>query len=394
MKKERIFTKDFWMAFSALFFCSMVMYMLMTTLTEYVAKFGGGAAMGGVVSGIYVVGGMFSRLLAGRTLNRVGWKRLAGWALALHFVACLGYFAAGSLPVLIAVRFIQGLGFGAGATALITMGTSILPESRYGEATGYFMLAPTLAIAAGPYGGGLVYDYFGSTGCFIAASVMSLLTLVFALAVDLHGKGAPCHEEKRGENGIRGILELRAIPVSICIFLLAFGYVAVMSFYRLYAQQVNLVSEFASFFLVYGAALLVCRPLAGRLQDRLGDDLICTVGILAQTVGLLAIALRPSMFTIALCAVGCALGYGTLNSCCNAMACRCADPERQPQAIATYWVFCDGGMGIGPAVLGLVENAAQFGGMYCIAAGISLAALPIYWLTWGRKSRKAAGGHI
>lgn len=386
MKKERIFTKNFCMAFLALFFCSMVMYMLMTTLTEYAAGFGGSTSVGGVVSGIYVVGGMFSRLIAGRTLNRVGWKRLAGWSLTLHFVACLGYFIAGSLPVLIAVRFIQGLGFGAGATALITMGTSIMPQSRYGEATGYFMLAPTLAIAAGPYGGGLVYDLFGSTGCFVAAAVMSLLTLIFAMAVDLHGKGAPSHFRQQEGGGSRGILELRAIPVSLCIFLLAFGYVAVMSFYRLYARQVDLVSEFSAFFLIYGAVLLVCRPLAGRLQDRVGDNLICTVGILAQTVGLLAIALCPSMVTIALCAVGCALGYGTLNSCCNAMACRCAVPERQPQAIATYWVFCDGGMGIGPAVLGIVENAAQFGGMYCIAAGISLVALPIYWLTWGRNN--------
>lgn len=389
--KEKILTKDFCCAFSALFFCSMVMYMLVTTLTEYAVGLGAGASLGGAVSGIYVVGGMFSRLCSGRALTKLGWKRFAAVALTLHFAACLGYFAADGLAALIAVRFLHGLGFGGGATAIITMGMSILPQSRYGEAAGYFMLAPTLAIAAGPYGGGLIYDAFGATGCFAAASFMSLVTLLSAAAINLRGAGAPqkdgAEERDGGGRGLRRFIEPGAVPVSFCILLLAFGYVPVMSFYRLYAEETGLVSEFSYFFLIYGAALLICRPAAGRIQDSVGDNLVCLAGAAAQAVGLSAIALSPGPLSVVVCAVGCALGYGTLNSCCNVIAYRSAAPERRSYAMATYWIFCDGGMGIGPAVFGAVKGAAGFSAMYCAAAAVSLAALPAYWLAWGCRHR-------
>lgn len=52
--KERIFTRNFCFAFLALFFCSMVMYMLMSTLTQAVSDSGAGAALGGLVTGMYV----------------------------------------------------------------------------------------------------------------------------------------------------------------------------------------------------------------------------------------------------------------------------------------------------------------------------------------------------
>ncbi len=372
----------------------MTMYMLMTTLTEYAVGLGVGASLGGVVSGIYVVSGMFSRLFSGRALTRMGWKRFAAASLTLHFAASLGYFVTDGLTALIAVRFLHGLGFGGGATAIITMGMSVLPKSRYGEAAGYFMLAPTLAIAAGPYCGGLIYDAYGAYGCFAAASFMSFLTLLFAVAINLRGAGKPqkCGDDggSGGERWLLRFIEPGAVPISLCVMLLAFGYVAVMSFYRLYAVQTGLVSAFSYFFLIYGGALLFCRPAAGRIQDRVGDDAVCVVGVAAQSAGLLAIALKPGVVSVVLCAVGCALGYGTLNSCCNAIVYRSAAPERRSYAMATYWIFCDGGVGMGPAVFGTIEGASDFSAMYCAAAAVSIAALPVYWFAWKRRRKPAS----
>lgn len=58
----KIFTKRFWLTFGSQFFIAMVMYTLMSTMTEYASSLGTTASIAGLVSGIYVFGGLCSRL--------------------------------------------------------------------------------------------------------------------------------------------------------------------------------------------------------------------------------------------------------------------------------------------------------------------------------------------
>ena len=53
------------------------------------------------------------------------------------------------------------------------------------------------------------------------------------------------------------LFELKAIPISLCIFCLCFGYAALMSFYRLYARETDLINEFRFFFLIYAVYILL-----------------------------------------------------------------------------------------------------------------------------------------
>lgn len=397
---EKILTKNFIFAFLSLFCSAMVMYMLLGTITEYAEGMGISVTIAGLVSGIYMFGGLCSRLGSGAALQKIGWKRLAIIAMTIHFLACCCYFLVDGIGMLILVRFIHGLGFGASANATMTIGMAILPKSRYGEATGYFMMATTLAVAAGPFAGGIVYDSLGPMGCFAMAALLSFLMLAFIALMDLKGvdpgphagtdtraraKGTVSQSElcadAKGSSpeGINKLLEVKAFPVSLCVLLCAVGYVSIMSFYRLYAVEVDLTKEFTYYFLFYGGFLLASRPLAGKLQDRYGDNIVCIPGIIAQTIGLILLAWHPCMVTIIICALGCALGFGTLNSACNAIVCRQAGEERRPYAITTFWICCDGGVGIGPTLLGALVTAAGYTAMYYMAAIITLAALPLYY---------------
>ncbi|MBR5329483.1 MAG: MFS transporter, partial [Firmicutes bacterium] len=361
--KERIITKNFVLLFTSTFATAMVMYMLMATITEYAAALGTTVMLAGLVSGIYVFGGLCSRLCAGNLMEKMGWKNLAIVAMILHLAACAAYFIAGNITVLIILRFIHGLGFGAAANATMTMGMSILPKSRYAEAAGYFMMSTTLAIAAGPYLGGIVYDHFGATGCFAAATLFSAIMLIAVVFADVRnidpGPRKTKHIDKENApKGIRKLLEPGAIPVSFCILLCTFGYASLISFYRLYAIETDLVSEFSIFFLVYAAILMVSRLFVGGIQDRYGANIICIPGIIAQCIGLVVIALWPCLFTIILCAACCAMGYGTLSGAFNVIVCSETPPERRSYGVTTFWLCCDGGMGLGPSILGAVATAA------------------------------------
>ena len=419
MENDRIFTKNFWMSFGAIFSSAVVMYTLMSVMAEYASGMGTGAALAGLVSGIYVFGGLCSRLYSGRALEKTGWKRLALIFITLHAAACFFYFFVHNIVLLILVRFIHGIGFGAASNALMTMGMSVLPKSRFSEGCGYLMLSTTLGVGIGPFFGGMIYDRFGATGCFATATFLCLMMLLFLAFIDVRDmdpgaiqrqrqkeKGLPAESKaqdstlsasavdeeisfhahpsekktasKEYSHWLERFLELRSVPISLVTGLCALGYVSVMSFYRLYAAQTHLEKPFSAFFLLYALILVFSRPIAGKLQDRFGDRIVCIPGILAQTAGLFLISVRPCILTVILCSIGCALGFGTLNSACNAIACRHTSNERRSYAVSTFYICCDIGMGIGPLIMGSILGFSDsYPVMYLCASFITLAALPL-----------------
>ncbi len=394
---DKIFTIDFFLIFGALLFSALVMYALMSTVTEYATSMGTSATIAGLVSGIYIFGGLCSRIYSANALERRDWKKLAIIFLSIHFLACIFYFFANNISLLLIVRFIHGLGFGASANAIVTIASAILPKKRFGEAFGYFMLGTTIAVGLGPYISGFFYDNWGSFGSFSLATAFAFLGLLCVLLLDIskyeikHNSeiensmdrdktpnNAILEEKGRIRGVIDKIFEVPAIPVSLFTGLTSLGYVSILSFYRLYAVEVDLVGAFSLFFIIYSIVLVASRPIAGRIQDNYGDKIVCFTGIIAQAIGLFLIAWMPSAITVFICAVCAALGFGTLNSACTAIVTRDTSANRRPYAISTFFIFCDGTMGFGPALLGsFVSAASGYAPVYFISSFITLLALPI-----------------
>ena len=360
--EDKIFTIDFFLIFGALLFTALVMYALMSTVTEYATSMGTSATIAGLVSGIYIFGGLCSRIYSAN---------------------------------LLIVRFIHGLGFGASANAIVTIASAILPKKRFGEAFGYFMLGTTIAVGLGPYISGFFYDNWGSIGSFSLATSFAFLGLLCIILLEydikhnddiengIDGSDIASNDVNLEEKGtirriIDKIFEVPAIPVSLFTGLTSLGYVSILSFYRLYAVEVDLVGAFSLFFIIYSIVLVASRPIAGRIQDNYGDRIICFTGIIAQAIGLFLIAWMPSTITVFICAVCAALGFGTLNSACTAIVTRDTTANRRPYAISTFFIFCDGTMGFGPALLGsFVSAASGYAPVYFISSFITLLALPI-----------------
>lgn len=378
---EKIFTKSFFLIFGALLFTALVMYALLSTVTEYATSMGTTATIAGLVSGIYIFGGLCSRIYSGNALERVGWKKIAIIFMSIHFLACLLYFIVNDVTLLLIVRFVHGIGFGGSANAIVTIATAILPKKRFSEAFGYFMLGTTIAVGLGPYISGFLYDMFGSNGCFMVASIFSAIALACMALLHVNQDSNSSAETPKNEeeyNLIDKILEVKAIPVSLFTALTSLGYISILSFYRLYAIEVNLTTAFSWFFILYSVILVLSRPIAGRIQDNGGDKIVCMVGIVAQAIGLFLVAWMPSVVTVLICAVCCALGFGTLNSACTTIVARNASENRRPYAVSTFFIFCDATMGFGPALLGCFVSASSgYAPVYFISSIITLLALPV-----------------
>ena len=83
--REKIFTKQFFLIFAALLFTALVMYVLMSTVTEYATALGSTVTIAGLVSGIYIFGGLCSRIYSGNALEKIGWKKTALIFMSIQF---------------------------------------------------------------------------------------------------------------------------------------------------------------------------------------------------------------------------------------------------------------------------------------------------------------------
>ena len=361
------------------------MYVLITTISEHATTLGATATLAGLISGMYIFGSLCSRFYSGHAMEKVGWKKMAVWSSLFHCLVCGGYFFANSVGSLLIIRFIHGLSFGAASNSVATIGRSVLPKSRFAEGCGYLMLATTLAVGIGPFIGGQMYNLFGSGGCFVTAMMMGLLSLISIYFVDIRqydpatqGKTDTKASQENTATGWNRYIEIKALPISSVSALCGLGYVGIITFGRLFAASENLSDIFAYFFLIYAFILIFSRPLAGKVQDKYGNKIVCYPALAAQITGLGLLALYPSSITVILCAIGCGLGYGTILSANNAIACRAVPTHRLSYAVSTYYMSCDIAFGLGPAMLGfLVSETNSYRLMYLVSAFITLLALPV-----------------
>jgi len=152
VNKLKLWTKDFSLIFAMMLCISLVFYLLMTAMTTYaIEQFNASQSQAGLASGIFVLGGLIARLLAGTYMEVIGRKNLLYGSLALFFMAVVLYFPANNLGLLLAVRFIHGAAFGFATTVMPTVITDLVAVERRGEGISYFSLSMTMASAVGPF---------------------------------------------------------------------------------------------------------------------------------------------------------------------------------------------------------------------------------------------------
>ena len=95
MDKERLWTKDFVLIASINFLIYMVFYLLMVIIAAYaVDKFHASTGIAGLVSGIFIIGILIGRLMAGRIVEDVGSRKILIAGTLFFIVTSASYFAA------------------------------------------------------------------------------------------------------------------------------------------------------------------------------------------------------------------------------------------------------------------------------------------------------------
>jgi predicted MFS family arabinose efflux permease len=389
MNKSKLWTKDFIIMSISTFFGGLTFYLLITTLTVYaVEEFNASQSMAGLASSIFVVGALVSRLFAGKYIEIIGRKKMLYGGLFLFLIVMLLYFIVANMNVLLLIRFVHGAAFGVFTTATAAVVMDLIPNERRGEGISYFSLSITLAMAVGPFLGLYLSQQVSFTMIFIVCTLFSLISTIILLFVHIP-EGDITKEQLEAMKGfkLKDFFEIKAVPISIIIAIMGFAYSGILSFINSYAKEIDLIDTASFFFIVYAVFILISRPFTGRLLDKKGDNIVIYPALVLFVIGLVILNQAHHGFTLLLAGALIGLGFGTLSSCCQAIAIRESPRHRVGLATSTFFVFMDSGVGMGPFVLGFIIPIVGFRGLYLTLAVVVFASIFLYYVLHGKKER-------
>lgn len=368
----------------------LVFYLLVIVIVGYsVAELGASTAQAGLVSGLFIVGTLFGRLIIGKLLNRLGLKitLVAGLTGFLLFSGL--YLIPAKLEILLGIRLMHGFMMGVASTVLGTVIAQTIPATRRGEGIGYFSMSSTLGTAIGPFLGIWLMSNFNYQVIFVFTSVVALSCLICSLFIQppqIKITNPVNHIENQSSSRLAQYIEPKALPISMIVLIVATCYSGVLSFIHFYAKEINLVETASFFFLMYAIAILLSRPFTGPLMDRKGENIIIYPAIVIMALGILLLSQAHNATMLLASAALLGFGFGNLQSVCQTIAVKSTSLQRMGLATSTFFIALDAGLGFGPYFLGMLLDQIGYRQLYLYSAVLNISCLIWYYLLHGRKA--------
>lgn len=352
--QEKLWSKDFIFITLTNFLMYMIHYMLIVTVTVFtINEFHTSESIGGLASGIFIIGMLIGRLASGRIVDAIQPKKVLVYGVIFSIVTVALYFVIQTLALLLIVRFIHGIAFGFSSTATGAISSHIVPEARKGEGIGYYALSVTTASAVGPFLGILFNQSFGFRSIFTLG--LGVIILAFVLAVAL--KPLPQVETSMKSTPLKGIgafIQKDAMPLSFVLAVIGVAYSSVLSFLSVYTETMDLPTAASIFFIVYAISAFVTRPFTGKIFDQHGHNAMMYPVIIIFAIGLVILSSAQGTWLIALSAIFIGIGYGTIVPSGQAIVVQQAPRHQVGLATSTFYIFLDFGAGFGPFLLGYI----------------------------------------
>ncbi len=289
---------------------------------------------------------------------------------------------------LIAARLMQGAGFIAVLTSLITMLVQYIPAGRSGAAFGWVSLIRLIPYALVPP----LFDLLKvAPGNFPRMTDMAALAaLIPILALLLPRAKQESAANLSGPPGFSGLLaSLRTpavIPLLLATLLFFSAYSAVFFYLKQFGSAVGL-ARVSLFFTIATLVMIAVRLAAGWLFDRF-DKAWLSVAALALVVmayGAMPFSAGETVFF--LLSALCGLGWGVAMPLQAALMYDVSTVSARAMNQNLLLVMMQGGFFLGPLVGGLLIASFAYHGLFIGLAALTLASA-VVMLVAGRQARR------
>lgn len=372
--QERLFSRNFLLASLVTLSTFSSFYFLLATLPLYVIRIGGTEAEVGLVMGVMSVSGVVLRPFVGKAADDHGKKLLILGGTALLAAVSGVYALVSSVPILLGLRLLHGIGWASFGTATNALVADVAPRSRRGAAMGYYGMFTNLAMAVGPALGVTLMTSYSFTVLFLASAGLAVLSVLLSQGIQ---EPAPSSRSRHPKGPNQGIIERTALFPSLILALTATTYSSIVTFVPIYAGKQGMGNP-GLFFTAYAITLILARGFTGQLSDRYGRAAVIAPGLMLATAGLWLLSTAASPVSFLTVAVLYGLAFASIQPALMALVVDRAAPGRRGAAMGTFSTAMDLGIGTGSFLWGFVVQAAGYGTMYTLAGGVALLALAIF----------------
>ncbi|KGX92349.1 MFS transporter [Pontibacillus halophilus JSM 076056 = DSM 19796] len=387
MSQPRIWTRDFISISLSNFFVFLVFYGLLTTLPIYVVdRLQGTESQAGLIVTIFLLAAILVRPFSGKLLEAFGKKRMLLISAIFFGLLCIPYLFVTDLSSLLVLRFIHGITFSIATTATGAIAADTIPAERRGEGLGYYAMSMNVAVVVGPSLALTIINAVGFNPLFVI--FVGVLAIGFFFIATLRTEEVQLTEKPSWKFTIDDLFEKRSIRVALIGSFVAFTYSSIISFISIYTKSLGLLQASTYFFAVFAMAMLLSRPVTGKLFDRVGPSYVMIPCLVLYSIGLLMLAQADGTTGIILAAVLIGLGYGTLVPSFQTLAVQAAPPKRSGHATATFFTFFDSGIALGSSLLGIVVSRFGYVELYMTCSALVLFIVVAFYVFFTKHQAK------
>lgn len=382
--KEALWSPSFVKTMLGMLFLFIPFSLYMPVMPAYLLdKLHSSMQAAGAINGVFLVAAVLFRAQTSRLEARFGVRRVLLISGFMFMATNMLYLAAGTITGIMLIRFLSGACFAVVNTCIMALASRQMPRSRIGEGMAYLTTMVLAGGAIGPYIGLTLSHSYGYHAVFIFSTLTTLLglTIVCTIPVQEDGVAVP------PRFSFHSLFEIKAVPVSLIVLVLAVSYGGVLTFVAVYATELHLPLVTDYFFVVMACASVIARLATGQMFDRYGPNVAIYLAVLLLSGGLLILGGIHTTGYMLTAAALIGIGYGMVVPSIQTLAIQLSPVDRSSAVTATFFTCLDGGVGLGAYVLGGGIQLFGYAAVYLALGVMSLACLVPYYAIYARQHR-------
>lgn len=310
--------------------------MLQSNIVTYVRTMTSVQLLISMVPVMYSLVAMIMRPVSGFWIDRFDKKTLLFISQLGLTATCLAYLFTNTAALVILVRSLNGIFFGLNTTTSMAISSDVLPEDKMGSGLGIFGLSSILSMALGPTAGAFLVRFKGYNLMFLAAASATLLSSILMIFIRSKKPEAPA---QKGIS-LSGMFAKEALLPSLITMCNSAAFAVISNYLLLYGSETG-IENISLFFTIYSAALLVTRPIAGKLADTVDPKYIIYPTQVLIMGSMVLLGLAKGMGFVIAGGILFGVGYGGVTPILQTLALKSVPESRRGAASGTYYFAMD-----------------------------------------------------